>query len=61
MPATDPIPMLARLDDSFLKSFQLSWDAINHDWRRNVVGFNFDRQRVAVARMEAQSCWRRGR
>jgi hypothetical protein len=38
--------MLARLDDTFLKSFQLSWDAINHDWRRNVIGFNFDRQRA---------------
>jgi hypothetical protein len=46
VPASEPIPMLARLDDSFLKSFQLSWDAINHDWRRNVVGFNFDRQRA---------------
>jgi transglutaminase-like putative cysteine protease len=46
VPASDPIPMLARLDDTFLKSFQLSWDAINHDWRRNVIGFNFDRQRA---------------
>jgi transglutaminase-like putative cysteine protease len=45
VPATDPIPMMARLDETFLKSFQLSWDAINHDWRRNVIGFNFDRQR----------------
>ncbi len=42
----EPIPLLARLDDSFLKSLQLSWDAINHDWRRNVIGFNFDRQRT---------------
>jgi transglutaminase-like putative cysteine protease len=46
VPASDPIPMLARLDDTFLKSIQLSWDAINHDWRRNVIGFNFDRQRA---------------
>ncbi len=46
VPDSDPIPMLARLDDTFLKSFQLSWDAINHDWRRNVIGFNFDRQRA---------------
>jgi transglutaminase-like putative cysteine protease len=46
VPLSDPIPMLARLDDTFLKSFQLSWDAINHDWRRNVIGFNFDRQRA---------------
>ena len=46
VPASDPIPMLARLDDTFLKSFQLSWDAINHDWRRYAIGFNFDRQRA---------------
>ena len=45
VPASDPIPLLARLDDTFRKSFDLSWDAINHDWRRNVIGFNFDRQR----------------
>ena len=45
VPATDPIPLLARLDDSLVKRFQLSWDALNHDWRRNVIGFNFDRQR----------------
>jgi transglutaminase-like putative cysteine protease len=46
LPATERIPMLARLDESFLKSLQLSWDAINHDWRRNVIVFNFDRQRA---------------
>jgi hypothetical protein len=45
LPASEPIPMLARLDETFLTSLQLSWDAINHDWRRNVIGFNFDRQR----------------
>ncbi len=45
MPSSEPIPMLARLDDSWLKSPQLSWDAFNHDWRRNVIGFNLDRQR----------------
>ena len=45
LPADEPIPLLARLDDTFLMSLQLSWDAINHDWRRNVIGFNFERQR----------------
>jgi transglutaminase-like putative cysteine protease len=40
------IPFLARIDDTFLKSLQLSWDALNHDWRRTVIGFNFDRQRM---------------
>jgi transglutaminase-like putative cysteine protease len=46
LPASEGVPMLARLDESFLKSLQLSWDALNHDWRRNVIGFNFDRQRA---------------
>jgi hypothetical protein len=46
LPASERVPLLARLDESFLKSLQLSWDALNHDWRRNVIGFNFDRQRA---------------
>ena len=45
LPDSEPIPLLARLDNTFFISLQLSWDAINHDWRRNVIGFNFDRQR----------------
>src|SRR5262249_42092974 len=45
LPSDERVPMLARLDDTFLKRVQLSWDALNHDWRRNVIGFNFDRQR----------------
>ena len=39
------MPLLARLDEGWLKSVQLTWDAFNHDWRRHVVGFNYDRQR----------------
>jgi protein-glutamine gamma-glutamyltransferase len=45
LPASDPIPLLARLDGGWLKSFQLAWDAVNHQWRRNVVNFDFERQR----------------
>ncbi|MBK9117394.1 MAG: transglutaminase domain-containing protein [Betaproteobacteria bacterium] len=45
LPAGEPVPFLARLDAAWLKSVQLAWDAFNHDWRRNVVGFNRDRQR----------------
>ena len=45
LPAGERVPFLARLDASWLKSLQLTWDAINHDWRRNVVGFNYERQR----------------
>ena len=45
LPAGEPVPFLARLDGTWLKGLQLAWDAFNHDWRRNVVGFNRDRQR----------------
>jgi len=38
-------PFLARLDSTWLRDVRLTWDAFNHDWRRNVVGFNYDRQR----------------
>jgi protein-glutamine gamma-glutamyltransferase len=45
LPAGARVPFLARLDGSWLKNLELTWDAINHDWRRNVVGFNYERQR----------------
>jgi transglutaminase-like putative cysteine protease len=45
MPIGEPVPLLARLEVGWLKGAQLAWDAFNHDWRRNVVGFNYDRQR----------------
>ena len=44
LPAGERVPFLARLDASWLKTLQLTWDALNHDWRRNVVGFNYERQ-----------------
>ena len=40
------VPLLARLDGRGSRTLQLTWDAINHDWRRNVVGFNLERQRA---------------
>jgi transglutaminase-like putative cysteine protease len=45
LPADDFVPLFARLDGGWLKSLQLAWDAINHQWRRNVVDFDFNRQR----------------
>ncbi len=41
----EPVPFFARLDVSWMKNARLAWDAFNHDWRRNVVGFSHDRQR----------------
>jgi protein-glutamine gamma-glutamyltransferase len=45
LPTGEQVPFLARLDHSWLKSVELAWDAVNHDWRRNVIGFNYERQR----------------
>ena len=45
LPAGEPVPFLARLDGTWLRTVRLGWDAFNHDWRRNIVGFNYDRQR----------------
>jgi transglutaminase-like putative cysteine protease len=44
VPAGDPVPLFARMDGGWLKSVQLALDAINHQWQRNVVQFNRDRQ-----------------
>ena len=45
LPSGERVPFLARLDASWIRNVQLSWDALNHGWRRNVVGFNYQRQR----------------
>jgi len=44
--AGEPLPFLARLDGTWLTQVRLAWDAFNYDWRRNVVGFNRERQRT---------------
>ena len=44
--AGDPVPLFARQDGGWLKAAQLAIDAINHQWRRNIIQFNRDRQRA---------------
>ncbi len=44
--ADEPVPLLARLDSNWIKTAQLTWDALNHGWRRSFVGFNQERQRA---------------
>ncbi len=41
----DGLPLFARLDAGLLKEAQLLFDALNHAWRRNVIGFDAGRQR----------------
>jgi transglutaminase-like putative cysteine protease len=45
LPQGEPVPYLARLDMTWLKSLRLHWDAVNYQWQRGVVGFNLERQR----------------
>ena len=45
LPESDLVPLFARLDGGWLKGTQLAFDALNHAWRRNVVGFDRGRQR----------------
>ena len=44
--ANEPVPLFARQDGGLLKDLQLAVDAFNHEWRRNVIQFNRDRQRA---------------
>jgi transglutaminase-like putative cysteine protease len=44
--ASESLPFLARLDEGWLRSLQLALDAVNHQWRRNIVEFDFHRQRA---------------
>jgi transglutaminase-like putative cysteine protease len=46
VPAGDPVPLFAREDGGWLKGLQLTIDAFNHQWQRNVIQFNRDRQRA---------------
>jgi transglutaminase-like putative cysteine protease len=45
LPDALELPLFARLDAGFLKDAQLLFDALDHAWRRNVVGFDATRQR----------------
>jgi transglutaminase-like putative cysteine protease len=48
LPQGEPVPYLARVDMTWLKTVRLHWDAINYQWQRSVVGFNLQRQRDAL-------------
>jgi transglutaminase-like putative cysteine protease len=51
VPVTDPVPGFARAHLSALHLLQLRWDRVNYEWRRFVVGFNADRQRMIARQM----------
>jgi protein-glutamine gamma-glutamyltransferase len=45
LPIGEPVPYLARLEMTWLKSLRLRWDSVNYQWQRSIVGFNLQRQR----------------
>ena len=45
LPEGEPVPYLARLEETWLKALRLRWDSVNYQWQRGVVGFNLQRQR----------------
>ena len=44
LPEGAPVPFYA--DVEWVNNLRLAWDAFNYDWRRNVAGFDRDRQRA---------------
>lgn len=48
LPSSELVPLFARLDPGWLKTVQLAWDGLNHDWHRHVVGFNYLRQQALL-------------
>jgi protein-glutamine gamma-glutamyltransferase len=44
LPAGAPIPFFAGVE--WLTNVRNAWDAFNYDWRRNIAGFDRDRQRA---------------
>ncbi len=59
LPAGERVPLLARLDSGWIGGIELAWDAFNHDWRRHVVGFNYEQQRALwrELRIDAFAGW----
>ena len=59
LPSSERVPLLARLDSGWIGGIELAWDAFNHDWRRHVVGFNYERQRALFRelRIDVFSGW----
>ncbi|MEO6749367.1 MAG: DUF3488 and DUF4129 domain-containing transglutaminase family protein [Casimicrobiaceae bacterium] len=45
MGAGEPVPRFARMDDGWLDNLQLTLDAMNHAWHRDIIGFDEARQR----------------
>lgn len=51
VPATDPLPLMARTTLHWLLDLRYNWDALANKWNQLVLGYNPERQRQFLSRM----------
>ncbi|GBG15772.1 transglutaminase [Novimethylophilus kurashikiensis] len=51
IPATEPLPALARPELTWIKRFNLGWDAVNNGWNQWVLGYNDQRQAAFLSKL----------
>ncbi len=59
LPTSDDVPLLARLDVGWFKAIELTWDAVNYGWRRQIIGFDHKRQHTLWRewRIDGMAAW----
>jgi len=50
VPATDPLPLMARTSLRWLREARYNWDALANKWNQLVLGYNPERQRELLSR-----------
>ncbi|MBE0625460.1 MAG: DUF3488 domain-containing transglutaminase family protein [Burkholderiales bacterium] len=51
VPATDPLPLMARTTFYWLREMRYNWDALANKWNQLVLGYNPERQRQFLTSM----------
>jgi transglutaminase-like putative cysteine protease len=51
VPEGDPLPLLMRVDLTWLRDIRFRWDAVNNAWNQWVLGYNPERQRNLLRRL----------
>ncbi len=42
--AGEPVPLMARLGNGWIKKLNLQWDSLNHGWRKYIINFSANNQ-----------------
>jgi transglutaminase-like putative cysteine protease len=51
LPATDPLPLMARTTLAWLRGLRYNWDALANKWNQLVLGYDPERQRAFLSRI----------